>query len=248
MNRAFLSLLTVAMLMSLGGCKETGAGKKSSAEVRYKVTIEVDTPEGMRSGSSVWSWTLSRPSLALASPYNGKFKGEAVAVDLPNGKTLFGLVSGQELIPERQFRELRSRPREREDRVADIRDIASNLGASTKLPCEKRTGDERGVERVNYRFDCIMLVSFDDINNPKSVFLVNYHDATASLGKGYAIKAITVTIADEPVTMGIKKRLGWLEEVGRERGTLVPDPPRLLKDSTPIQRVGPGYFTTELYK
>jgi hypothetical protein len=207
-----VTVLLGALVLALGGCGSSGGADTNSAEVRYKVTVEVDTPQGVRSGSSVWSWRLSRPTLALASAYDGKFSGEAVAVDLPNGKTLFALVSGQELIPERQFPELPTQPRETEDRVADIREIASSIGAKKQIPCEKRTGDERGSERMDFRFDCLMLVSFADVAQPTSVFAVDYHDPVASLGKGYAIKGIMVEITDAPVTVGLREKLSWLGE------------------------------------
>ena len=59
---------------------------------------------------------------------------------------------------------------------------------------------------------------------------------------------ISVAITDEPVTYGIKTRLPWLEDVGRVRATLIPNPPRRLADSVPVQLVSPSDFTTELYK
>jgi hypothetical protein len=67
-------------------------------------------------------------------------------------------------------------------------------------------------------------------------------------GPGVRLKRITAEITDAPVTDGIERRLPWLAEVGRVRGTIIPNPPRFLKDSTPIQRISPSDFTTELYK
>ena len=145
---------------------------------------------------------MSRPTLALASGYNGKFRGEAVAVDLPNGKTLFALIKDQEQIPERQFRELRT-PRKEEDRLADLRDIARHLGETRKMPCVSRGESNLPA----YEFDCPMLVSFADLDDPTSVFEVNYHDAAATLGQGYAIRAIKATITDDDVTVGIEERM-----------------------------------------
>ena len=61
---------------------------------RFKLTIEVATPQGVRSGSSVYQvWAARMPALL---PNERKrdwvVKGEAVAVDLPNGQTLFALM------------------------------------------------------------------------------------------------------------------------------------------------------------
>jgi hypothetical protein len=44
--------------------------------------------------------------------------------------------------------------------------------------------------------------------------------------------------------------LPWLEEVGRERGSLIPNPPVLSTELTdaPIQTLGTLEFSTELYR
>lgn len=54
------------------------------------------------------------------------------------------------------------------------------------------------------------LVTFKDIADPTSVVRVDPDDLAASFGAGYRLKAITVQVTDEPVTVGIVKKLGWL--------------------------------------
>lgn len=76
-------------LVLLGSCS-------NAAVVRYRMTVAVRTPHGVRTGSSVWEWRLSRPTVALATAYDGNFRGEAVAVDLAPGKTLFALIRGED--------------------------------------------------------------------------------------------------------------------------------------------------------
>jgi len=124
------------------------------------------------------------------------------------------------------------------------------VGASTELPCEKPTGNERGGERVAYRFDCVRFVSFEDITDPLTVFAVDRHDAAATVGEGYAIKAITVTITDEDITTGIEKRLPlmffqkWAEIHKREmkRGGGVMNNPYFSSLAGSLSRTS---FTTE---
>lgn len=179
----------------------TGCG--SSAKVRTKVTVTVDTPQGERSGSSVWSWTLSGPTAALGSAYNGTFKGEAVAVDLPGGRTLFALIKDQEMLAERQF----DRGGQSGDRVAEVRGISRQVGETRRLSCEPRPEGN-----FDYRYDCPLLVTFGDIRDPKSVVRVDPTDLAATFGPGTRLRAITVAITDEPVTTGIEKRLVWLTD------------------------------------
>lgn len=239
-----------AGLLALSACKPSGQSSerpsKNSAEVRFQVTVNVDTPDGPRSGSSIWSWKLSKPTIALGSPYGGKFRGEAVAVDLPNGKTLFALVKGQEMLPERHLGDIarasRGEEKLHEDRVADIRYLSGRIGDTATVPCVARTGEERGADRVDPKLDCPMLVSFADITEPASVFKVDKNDAAASLGSGYEIKDITITITDKPVTKGIEKRLGWLLDENRKRF----DPSRK-PEGIPLGNYR-GLFSTELYK
>ena len=125
----------VGLAVMLGACG-------GPAEVRYKVTVEVDDNGTHRSGSSVWSFRLSKPTLALASPYNAEFKGEAVTVDLGNDNVLFALLvdekansSTGKMWPENLFKDLSSGS----ERVLGFLRIASNegasLGTSQILPC-----------------------------------------------------------------------------------------------------------------
>lgn len=61
---------------------------------RYRLTVEVETPEGLRSGSSVIEVETSESSFPH-STVNHRLRGEAVAVDLPGGRTLFALLRSE---------------------------------------------------------------------------------------------------------------------------------------------------------
>ena len=70
-------------------------------------------------------------------------------------------------------------------------------------------------------------------------------------GQCHVLKAVTVQVSDEPVTKGaVEGLLPWLEPIGRERGTLIPNPPRLSAHLTNpvIQLLDPSAFSTELFK
>jgi hypothetical protein len=175
--------------------------------VRYKVTVVVEEGSALRVGSAIWSWTLSEPRVAMASPYNGRFRGEAVAVDLSGGRTLFAILRGQDtdqgaamMLPERFFgdiwREARGEPKRfGSDRIADIRDIASRLGERRVLDCAARPGW------------CPMLVRFATEGDPKSVTRVDPSNLEASFGADVKLNRITVEITNEPVTVGIEEEL-----------------------------------------
>lgn len=70
-------------------------------------------------------------------------------------------------------------------------------------------------------------------------------------GPCHILKGVTVQVTDEPVTQGaVESLLPWLEPIGRERGTLIPNPPRLTTDLTNpvIQLLDSSAFSTELFK
>ena len=56
------------------------------------------------------------------------------------------------------------------------------------------------------------LVSFADVNDPKTVLEVDPNDLQATLGPGITWNAITLEMTDEPITTGIAKKLPWLPE------------------------------------
>lgn len=59
-----------------------------------------------------------------------------------------------------------------------------------------------------------MLVTFGDIADPASVTLVDPGDLAASFGPGVKLKAVTLDVTDEPVTLGrVEGVLGWLDQI-----------------------------------
>ncbi|MES2677609.1 MAG: hypothetical protein V4612_04775 [Pseudomonadota bacterium] len=73
--------------------------KYPSYTYRYKVTVEVETPQGIKTGSSVVEVHTNRyPGWVILSSANvvvdKKIKGEGTIVDIAEGKTLFVLLNG----------------------------------------------------------------------------------------------------------------------------------------------------------
>lgn len=187
------------------------AGCERSAEVRYRVTVEVNDKGTIRSGSSVWAFKLTKSIMPLASPYNPEFRGEAVSVELPGRGTLFALVKDVEMYPENLFGDLR-RPRpgppQFSDRVKDLHHIKGMIGASATLDC---------VNPPWIGVSCPTLVRFRDKNDPKTIEVVDPSNMAASFGKDVRLIRVTVQITSDPVTTGIEKTLPWLNNLGQYR-------------------------------
>ena len=75
---AILAVLGALALGMLGGCTNRDDA------IRYKVTLEVDTPSGVKSGSSVVESDFGQDGLTF---------GQAPFVDLGNGRYLFTLLT-----------------------------------------------------------------------------------------------------------------------------------------------------------
>jgi hypothetical protein len=125
-------------------------------------------------------------------------EGEAVVVDLPNGKTLFALLTGSDGDV---------------DYGARIADRSGLWGAGVNWPEGKPMELWPAAPKTEKLIDTSaipMLVTFKDIKDSASVIKINPDDLVAGFGAGYKLKAITIQVTDEAVTTGIDKRLGWL--------------------------------------
>ena len=68
-----------------------------SSTIRYRMTIRVETPQGLRSGSSVIEVTVTEGRrLGDDSGLRQTVRGEAAAVDMPNGQTLFATLRSKD--------------------------------------------------------------------------------------------------------------------------------------------------------
>jgi hypothetical protein len=187
-RRGILGLLVGGVAAWLSGCGLFGGNT-----YRYKLTVEVETPEGMRTGYAVRQvdWSSGVNLTQEADTASMSHKGEAVIVDLPNGETLFALMSpdGQET-PMLAFGS------------ATLKSNADRSVRELHPPTrpEARYG-ESGFPR---------LVRFRDINDPKTVEAVDPTDLSAAFGKGYRLKRVTAQIVHEDVTELMGSRLAWI--------------------------------------
>ncbi|MGB7420134.1 MAG: hypothetical protein WA918_13230 [Erythrobacter sp.] len=191
----------------------TACGDDATPDYRYRLTVEVETPEGLRTGSSVIEVEQTLGGAASAGGLAGqqiyyRTRGEAVAVDLPGGETLFALLRSDNDV-EWSARVMQMlAPRTEGEAFEEVFDNVLMIEGEVEVP---RTWPANVVlpERSAYP----MLVSFADLDDPTSVELVDPDDLEATFGEGYALERITVQLTDEPVTTGIEERLGWLDNL-----------------------------------
>jgi len=161
---------------------------------RYRLTVEVETPEGLRTGSAVREvrWRSGRQITSEADSSSMTHRGEAAMVELPNGQVLFALMSpnGQET-PRLAFGSARQTAAS--DRSLKI--------LKPPLRPDLQFG-ESGYPR---------LVRFGDMRDPTTVVSVDPENLPLSFGPGYRLVRITAEIVDDDVTTKIKNRLPWLD-------------------------------------
>ena len=218
-RRGGLGLLVVVATLVLASCN--GVTHERFEPVRYRLMAMVETPEGLRSGSSVIevTWAMSRTSPPLGgSGYT--VKGEAAAVDLPGGQTLFVLLRSAEDVDWAAW-VIKRIPTA--GMVEQAKPTPSNRAA--QIASEKRYLDlvraDRGIHAVwkpepPHNLPGLSVpyfVRFRDIRDPKSVEQVDPADLAKSFGPGVSLKSLTVQVTDDPVTTGIEKRLGWLASI-----------------------------------
>lgn len=233
-RRGILGLLaTLGSATMLRGC-----GFLGYSSYRFKMTVEVETPHGLKTGSSVYEVRAykTRDLATGGGSSDSDLRGEALALDLPGGKTLFALLktvntSGHDDLAYMSMRSLD--PAFNYNRAESAQRIAS--GDGLKSPAEVVPSDYP------------LLVTFRNVADPTSVEAVDSTKLAANFGAGVRLKRILVELAAGSVTVGIEKKLGWLLT---HRGTLKPNPPPFLDDpkDPDLRLLSAASFSTEIRK
>ncbi|KEO88703.1 hypothetical protein EH31_14775 [Erythrobacter longus] len=205
-----VAVLAGALL--IGGCFESEV-----PSYRYRLSVEVETPEGLKTGSSVievGATVAGAGTVVVNGRTRKSVRGEAVAVDLPDGQTLFALLrSENEIDWAANIMFLLSRKYRGDDGYErTVYAIRRHKGVR-ELPMVIPVGG--GAMRRDGR---PMLVTFGDEADPMSVEKVDPLNLAATFGEGVSLKRITVQATDDPVTTGIEERLGWIP--GQREGML----------------------------
>lgn len=176
---------------------------------KYRLTVEVETPDGVKSASSVLAVT---PDRGYTRGGSTRTSGDAVVVDVGGGKSLVALLAhldGKLDLTAINYVALRAYTAARGQRV--------NFNDMSK---------QTGIVPVAGELIPILLVSSDPAN-PASMKLVTSDNLESALGKGFRVHGITAEVVPngfwpidfggalgEPVTRGIAGRLPWVGEPG----------------------------------
>jgi hypothetical protein len=186
-RRLGLILISSAAL-GLAGC-EYFLGK--SWKINQKLTVVVSTPNGEQRGSSVTQWKVGKgPGIAYSlGGMGGTQRGEALVMEVSAGRFLFALLGKPHPV-------LGIFPRK-------------EIGDSLEDELDRMTREtlKAQVPRDEYP----LLVTFSDINDPKTVKEVKAENLAEVFGPGFSLKSITLEITDEEISVGpVQKIVKWL--------------------------------------
>ncbi len=246
----FASLVPVYACAGLGGTSEYPALK-----LHYKMTVEVETPEGIKTGAAVREISIAFRPMLLGEGGDKHIrleKAEAVAVDMGGRGALFATLGAATDTALIFFRAFPSHCPE-----GDISRCSINYYSSLK------PGKKVQLSSLYYP----MLVAFEDLNNPLSVkklidvsscddpkteLKTNSHCIKNDhfkevFGEGVKLKGIYIEKTDDKFSPRVEKFLRWLpEKYGRQfDGSGI----QLLSSKYPVANMlSVGNFSTEVGK
>jgi len=171
---------------------------------KYRLTVDVDTPAGLRSASGVLS---VHPDRGYSRHGHTAARGDAVFVDLGGGKNLVALLAHV-------------------DKTVDLDDInyvaLRAYKAAGRNPTFNEMSRMTGVVPVTGALIPV-LVTFADPGDPATARAVPSDDLEVAFGKGFRLHGMTAEVVPnglwpldfggplgEPVTRGIDAKLKWL--------------------------------------
>jgi hypothetical protein len=170
---------------------------------KYRLTVEVETPEGLKSAKGVMA---VHPDRGYSRSGHTTTKGDAVLVDLGGGKNLVALLAHR-------------------DNTVDLDGM--NYVA---LRAYKAAGQNVSFNEMSRMTGAVpvtgalipILVSFTDLSNPATARTVPPDNLAAVLGQGFRLHGMTAEVVPngiwpldfggrlgEPVTRGIEAKLPW---------------------------------------
>lgn len=175
---------------------------------KYRLTVEVETPQGVKSASAIMS---VHPDRGYTKGGATQTKGDAIFVDLGGGRNLVSLMAHL-------------------DEKIDLTEInyvavrAFNAAGQRAVfkQMERLTGTVPVTSKV-----IPILATFADASDPSTMRVVAPENSEAALGPGFRLKGLSVAIVPngfwpldvggflgEPITRSIASKLLWLGRPG----------------------------------
>ena len=173
------------------------AGCDAYPDYRYRMTVEVETPQGVKSGSSVIEVQKGIFSMQSSTgrTFQSKVRGQAVAIDVAPGQTVFALLARPDdadyakSVAFAALKPVRDKGRNPNDYAGELTAMTQIIGTH-ELPRDRWP----------------LFVRFRDMRDPKTIVDVDPDDLR-TIGLHGSVRRVTIAIVADPVTTGIEKRL-----------------------------------------
>jgi hypothetical protein len=197
------TLMLGSLALPLAGCD---GGRRV---VRYKLTLNAEVDGQSVSAFNIvelWEYDRNFPEKGVVLGTTG----EAIVMELRPGRVLVALLSVVTQVPDPVRGGNWTRQR------GNWGDLNSAYGHT---PPRNQPNDEYWKKLTSFRGerewsldDLPDLVTFDNVNDPRTVKLVNPRNLEASFGPGVRLTRATIAIVDNntPLTKGIEKKLPWI--------------------------------------
>lgn len=190
-------MLVMALALAACGRSET---------YRYKLTLAVHTPEGVKRGRSIAEVLFFDVSIPERGTMH-RLRGEALYLDLGAGRRpLIALLTSQ--LRPKYGKDLRW-SRDGGPIFSFLTRLYGETPSSDFMDDVARIARKRGPRAISPN-DLPDLVTFEDVNDPNTVRTVDPNDLQATLGPNVTWNEITLESTDEPVTKEIALKLPWI--------------------------------------
>lgn len=186
------------------------------SQLRYELTIEVETPAGIRRGSSIIEARIRR-----TAPFWGdngihfQLRGEAPAVELPDGRVVFALLHDtiNVWLPERAARDSDAIPAISDKILRGANSVGKfwpQLESSRPHMAVDRT--KMGQKTARSYPDLIVL----DPADVQSIQAVDPEASEPVLGPGVRFVGLRIAIVDAPPVVTLDKRAPWVAGISQK--------------------------------
>ena len=204
-----LSLLAVlGYILYYSLCFVGLAGCIQTYKWNEKMTLVVETPQGVKQASSVQSVAFIVDDTPLVKGASTWIRGEAVVLEVLPGKYLFALLKGGDGNWKRKDLLLNRYTEKRFQEKLGLKE--ADMKFRTQKERVAITMKAKGIPFELNPNETPMFVTFTDISDPTSIKKVDSFNLTAFFGEGVKLKAITLEVTEEPIERGrIINLLKW---------------------------------------
>lgn len=173
---------------------------------RFRMTVEVETPNGIKTGSSVLqsSYSVSPSWVPQTGTLNSSLRGEAVFMDLGEGKNVVALLAGGAHGEQYFGADLAARALGRDRNESGVRG-----GWFKEAPSWTGSAELTGELKPT-------IVSFADPVKPETARVISPYQLDPGIGPGFHLKRVWIEMVNDSVTRTLEGQLPWVGNYAAE--------------------------------